>query len=73
MTGVFAIMSGVATGKKMEHLELSEFPNMPFLYWLAVAGALVKPKWTDEKKWPAMKVCAKAEEYLGVVSADWRW
>lgn len=56
LTGVMSIVSGIATGKKMEELQLTEFPNMPFLYWLAVAGALVKPKWTDKRKWPALKV-----------------
>lgn len=57
LSGVVSIVSGLATGKSMETLELTEFPNMPFLYWLAVAGAVVKPKWTDQKKWPALKVC----------------
>jgi hypothetical protein len=56
LSGVMSIVSGLATGKSMEKLELTEFPNMPFLYWLAVAGAVVKPKWTDNKKWPALKV-----------------
>ncbi|WIA12470.1 hypothetical protein OEZ85_012505 [Tetradesmus obliquus] len=56
LSGVVSIVSGLATGKSMETLELTEFPNMPFLYWLAVAGAVVKPKWTDQKKWPALKV-----------------
>eukprot|EP00878_Enallax_costatus_P002192 GHUV01002363.1.p1 GENE.GHUV01002363.1~~GHUV01002363.1.p1 ORF type:complete len:345 (+),score=127.06 GHUV01002363.1:98-1132(+) len=56
VSGVISIVSGLATGKRMEQLELTEFPNMPFLYWLAVAGAVVKPKWTNERKWPALKV-----------------
>lgn len=61
VSGVISIVSGLATGKRMEQLQLTEFPNMPFLYWLAVAGALVKPKWTDERKWPALKVCHKQQ------------
>eukprot|EP00882_Tetradesmus_deserticola_P014387 GHRQ01015299.1.p1 GENE.GHRQ01015299.1~~GHRQ01015299.1.p1 ORF type:complete len:332 (+),score=124.34 GHRQ01015299.1:413-1408(+) len=56
LNGVVSILGGLATGKSMETLELTEFPNMPFLYWLAVAGAVVKPKWTDSKQWPALKV-----------------
>jgi hypothetical protein len=56
LSGVVAIISGLAKGQKLEHLELTEFPNMPFLYWLAVASAVVKPKWTDSKTWPALKV-----------------
>ncbi|KAF6262187.1 hypothetical protein COO60DRAFT_1625095 [Scenedesmus sp. NREL 46B-D3] len=56
LSGVVSIVGGLATGKSLEALELTEFPNMPFLYWLAVAGAVVKPKWTDSKKWPALKV-----------------
>jgi hypothetical protein len=56
LSGVLAIVSGLAKGQKLEQLELQEFPNMPFLYWLAVASAVVKPKWTDSKAWPALKV-----------------
>lgn len=56
LSGVIAIVSGLAKGQKVEHLELTEFPNMPFLYWLAIASAVVKPKWTDSKTWPALKV-----------------
>jgi hypothetical protein len=56
LSGVLSICSGIATGKSLNQLDLAEFPNMPFLYWLAVAGALVKPKWTDQKNWPALKV-----------------
>ncbi|KAI8472348.1 MAG: hypothetical protein J3K34DRAFT_392378 [Monoraphidium minutum] len=29
---------------------------MPFLYWLAVVGALLKPKWTSNKTWPSLKL-----------------
>lgn len=56
ISGVVSIVGGLATGKKMEELQLTEFPNMPFLYWLAVAGAVVKPKWTDKRVWPSLKV-----------------
>ncbi|KAF8071358.1 hypothetical protein HT031_001442 [Scenedesmus sp. PABB004] len=56
LPGVWAVMAGLASGKRVESLELPEMPNMPFLYWLAVAGALCKPKWTDAKAWPALKV-----------------
>eukprot|EP00879_Flechtneria_rotunda_P006731 GHRR01007072.1.p1 GENE.GHRR01007072.1~~GHRR01007072.1.p1 ORF type:complete len:337 (+),score=120.13 GHRR01007072.1:178-1188(+) len=56
ISGIVTIMGAVASGKKMSDLQLSEFPNMPFLYWLAVAAALVKPKWTESKTWPALKV-----------------
>lgn len=49
-------MAAIATGKKLEHLELTEAPNMPFLYWLAILGALIKPKWTSSKTWPSLKV-----------------
>jgi len=55
-SGVVAIVTGLAKGQKMEQLQLAEFPNMPFLYWLAVASAIIKPKWTDSKTWPALKV-----------------
>jgi hypothetical protein len=64
LSGVVSIVSGLATGKSMETLELTEFPNMPFLYWLAVAGAVVKPKWTDDKKWPALKVLTGLMELM---------
>jgi hypothetical protein len=56
LSGVVEVVSGLVKGQKLEHLELTEFPNMPFLYWLAVASAVVKPKWTDSKTWPALKV-----------------
>lgn len=49
-------MGAVSSGKLLEHLELTEQPNMPFLYWLAVVGAFLKPKWTSNKAWPALKV-----------------
>lgn len=60
LSGVMAIVSGLAKGQKLEKLELKEFPNMPFLYWLAVASAMVKPRWTDSKAWPALQVSADA-------------
>ncbi|GBF93066.1 acyl dehydratase [Raphidocelis subcapitata] len=56
LSGVSAILGAIAGRKKLEHLQLSEAPNMPFLYWLAVMGAMLKPKWTASKKWPALKV-----------------
>lgn len=56
-SGVLAIVNGLAKGQKMQELQLTEFPNMPFLYWLAIASAVVKPKWTDSKTWPELKVC----------------
>lgn len=56
LSGVIAIVTGLAKGQKQEQLELQEMPNMPFLYWLALASAVVKPKWTDSKAWPALKV-----------------
>jgi hypothetical protein len=59
LSGVVAICSGLAKGESLAELQLSEMPNMPFLYWLAVASSLVKPRWTDDKAWPALKVCAR--------------
>jgi hypothetical protein len=56
LSGVLAIVTGLAKGESLQQLELKEFPNMPFLYWLAIASAVVKPKWTDSKTWPALKV-----------------
>lgn len=56
LSGVIAIVTGLAKGQSLNQLQLQEFPNMPFLYWLAVASAVVKPKWTDSKQWPALKV-----------------
>jgi hypothetical protein len=64
LSGVFTILGAVVTRKKLEQLELKEDPNMPFLYWLAVMGAMLKPKWTSSKSWPALKVRA------GAISAD---
>ena len=55
LSGVGAIMGSLAKGKRLEHLELTEQPNMPFLYYLAVVSALVKHKWTKSKTWPALK------------------
>ncbi len=49
-------MASLASRKKLENLELTESANMPFLYWLAVMGAFVKPKWTASKTWPSLKV-----------------
>lgn len=34
LSGVLAIVSGLAKGESLEQLELKELPNMPFLYWL---------------------------------------
>jgi hypothetical protein len=56
LSGVVAIATGLVRGEKMEQLQLREPPNMVFLYWLAVCGAVVKPKWSDERTWPALKV-----------------
>lgn len=56
ITGVASIMGALATRKKLEHLELTEQPNMPFLYWLAVMGSIFKPKWTANKTWPSLRV-----------------
>lgn len=55
-SGVAAILGALATRKRVEHLQLTEQPNMPFLYWLAVMGSIFKPKWTDSKTWPSLTV-----------------
>jgi hypothetical protein len=62
LSGVLSILGAVATRKQLHHLQLSEQPNMPFLYWLAVLGAIFKPKWTSSKAWPALKVRAALPE-----------
>ena len=61
MSGVLTILSSVLQRKKLEHLEVTSEPNMPFLYLLAVLGAMLKPKWTTSKSWPSLKVRAGAE------------
>lgn len=38
LSGVLAIVSGLAKGESLEQLELKELPNMPFLYWLVRSG-----------------------------------
>lgn len=57
LSGVLDIVVALLTGKRIHTMELSEMPNMPFLYWLAVVGAVVKPKWTTSKTFPALEVC----------------
>jgi hypothetical protein len=56
LSGVGTVLGAVMARKKLESLELKEDANMPFLYWLAVVGAFMKPKWTASKTWPALKV-----------------
>lgn len=64
ISGVVAIATALWKGQNLEKLELTELPNMPFLYWLAVVSALVKPRWTDSKTWPALKVTGPAAVLL---------
>ena len=56
-SGIVLILRSLAQGKLVDKLALTEWPNMPFMYWLAVVGALLKPKWTSAKKLPALEVC----------------
>ncbi len=53
------LLCDMLSRKRSTSLKLREFPNMPLLYVLAVVGALIKPRWTDAKTWPALKVCAR--------------
>jgi len=56
LSGVITILKSLVSGQAQNELEFTEAPNMPFLYWLAVASAILKKKWTSEKQWPKLKV-----------------
>ena len=58
LSGVVVILKSLLSGQAQDELQFSEAPNMPFLYWLAVASAILKCKWTSEKQWPKLKVGA---------------
>ena len=57
LSGIVLILTSLAKGELVKKLDLTEWPNMPFMYWLAVVGALLKPKWTSAKTFPALEVC----------------
>lgn len=58
MWGLSGVAQIVRGGKKLQIMELTEKPNMIFLYLLAVLGALFKPRWTASKTFPALEVHA---------------
>jgi hypothetical protein len=50
------VLDIVTKGRALKKLQLASAPNMLFLYLLAVLGAVLKPKWTNSKTFPALEV-----------------